>query len=229
MTLRVPEAKYEKLNRNGDPVLNKNGDPLYGGNAKSGGIRFGADLQGIKDNIDSLLPGTVRVVSGRMQQIAPAILKDARAKAYAQHKWKDHPERHRGGGAAVTFAGSPQRRRRSGSKARWPHNLTAVEGLFVSVRTRKSFVELELSHDPQTVYIAGSGRRYNYGQVLETGFGGKFAVIGPTLAAYHRRVMGVLTEALAIERRSGNLTGGNSGPKPPQGSSGNINKGWLKQ
>lgn len=219
MAIRLPVYKTPQINRNGDPVLNKDGSPRYRGDAKSGGMRFTADMQMMKSTIDSIMPATLNHISVKMRAPAQVILTDARRKSYAQQKWKDHPERHRGVGATHDpFNESGNRRRRAGAKSKWPHNLTAAEGLFIYIRPRKTFIELGLSHDPQTVYVGPNGR-YNYGQVLETGFGGKFAVIAPTLARHYNTVMTNLFNSL---RANQSRSAGGGGAQ-------RIAPGWGKQ
>lgn len=215
MALRLPVYKTPKINKDGDAVLNKDGSPRYSGDAKSGGMRFTSDMQMMKATIDSIMPATLNHVSLKMRAPAEVILRDAKLKNYAQQKWKNHPARHRGDGAELDlFNETGNRRRRAGAKSRWPHNLTAAEGLFIYIRPRKTFIELGLSHDPQTVYVGPNGK-YNYGQVLETGFGGKFAVIAPTLAAHYRTVMANLINSLRADQAR--TAGGGGGQRIASG------------
>lgn len=229
MPVRVPQPRIPRLDKEGDAVFSKStGKQLFTGNAKAGNIRFGEEIQEIGVRIRSLLPGTLNVIATRYAtDIGPALLERARSKREAHQKWTDHPERHRGAGAVVAFgvgkSDRTTRRRRSGH-GRWPHNLTAVEGLFVTVRRLKESVVLELSHDPQTVYVAANGRKYNYGMVLETGFGGQFAVIGPTMQAMHANFARGLANALATEFRSTGLRGG--GQQSQNRPSSGVHTGW---
>lgn len=211
--LRLPRIKMPKIDANGDEVLDKNGNPVFGGDSKTGGIRFDG-FDDLKANMESLLPGTVAQVSERMKLQAKPILEAARNKTYAQRQWKDHPDRHRGG----SFASVAGARRAGRELGRWPHNKTAKEGLFTYVRARKTFVELGLAHNPETLYRTDHGALINYGAVLETGFGGRFAVIAPTLAANHRKVIASLQNALAIEQTF---------HRESSGGHGTVNKGWV--
>lgn len=224
MGIRVPVLKLPAYDYAGNARINAKGNQIFSGDAKSGGIRFSKDdITNIKMNMDSLLPGTIEQIAENMKRQASMILENARDGTAAQRKWKDHPNRHRGLGAEIDFGGDGrQRRRRAGANSKWPHNLTAREGLFTYVRARKTFVELGLSHDPQTVFISKGGRKYNYGQALETLHAGRYAVIGPTLHAAGGGVMTACNKALktpALVQKKGSSGGSGSV----------IASGWFKQ
>jgi hypothetical protein len=204
-SLRLPVVRIESETRRGDI--------RFIGDAKSGGIRWSPDPRHLRGEIDKLELGTINQIKENMKEKGATILADATSNA----KWQDHPERHRPGGLTATG------RRKARTKtfvSRWTHNLTAREGMFVYVRQRGSFIELGLSHSPSTIYVRSDGQRFNYGVALETGFGGRFAIIAPTLAKHHRTVMNSCTGALTKQ--------GQVKPKPNFGGQ-QIASGWLKQ
>jgi hypothetical protein len=194
----------------------------FGSKARSGGIRWSKGIDSMKHNMEGLVPATVEQVAENMKVVGAAMLRDARDRNYAKEPWVSHPERHRGGGAVENLSPSKgtRRTRGAGAHARWPSNLTAAEGMFVFVTARKTFVELGLAHDPRTIYIAKGGKRFPYGNVLETGFAGRFAVIKPTLLAYHDRAIRAATLALTLD--SGKVR------RTSPGGSGGIHSGWFK-
>lgn len=164
---------------------------------REGSIRWGG-LENMKLTAESLQDGTLDVIYVRMRELSVEVQISARVGA----PWKDHPERHRGKGASVNIEKGNRFRRGEGSHARWPHVRTAREGLFAGARRFKTFVQLELAHDRRTMYVKGDGTKYNYGTVLETGFGGTFAIIMPTLQDYHDDVINACRNSLAAKHKA---------------------------
>lgn len=160
-------------------------------------IRWGG-LEDMKMTMASMQDGTLDVIYVRMRELSLAVQTSARVGA----PWKDHPDRHRGKGAVKNIEVGQRMRRGKTAHRRWPHVRTAREGLFSFVNRRKTFVELGLSHDRRTVYVKSDGTKYNYGIVLETGFGGTFAIIQPTLQDYHDDVLGICQNALNVRRKA---------------------------
>lgn len=200
------------------PIMRETGKFRSGliGDPKSGGIRWFPAFETAFESMDELPLGTIIQIKENMKEVGSKILRRAQSEA----KWKDHPERHRGVGATVQIGRGHRLRRGSGANAKWPHNRTAREGLFVYVRQRKLFVELGLSHDPQTVYIRSDGQRFNYGAALETGFDGRFAIIAPTLAKFHNETLNACSGTFSTRKTVK--------PKPNFGGQ-TIASGWFKQ
>jgi hypothetical protein len=181
------------------------------GDLKSGGLRWSPELEGMKQLIATIPDATVKNLA---KNILPKFAKEIVTSARDKAPWRDHPERHRG--ATAFFVGQDKRRRGPGADRRWPHNLTAREGLFSYVRWRKSFVEVGLSHDPQTVYVTSRGERFNYGKVLETGFGGRYAIVAKTLLRFRGDMIRKCEGAMAAGQVS----------SPPEIQ--RVHPGWSK-
>lgn len=188
------------------------------GDPKSGGIRWSPNLRVFSESIDDIPIHTVTQIRENMKRLGDLILQDAQYNA----PWKSHPERHRGAEAKETFDKGVVRRKRKGfTNSRWPSPRTAKEGLFVYIRQRKTFIELGLSHDPKTIYVRNDGTAYNYGAVLETGFGGRYATVAPTLERHRRDVLEACTNALVARAQQ-------IKPRPNHGGQ-TIASGWFKQ
>jgi len=167
--------------------------------SRSGGLRWSKDYDAFKHSLDGLALATVEQVAEKMKSTGSAIIRDARAKTYAEKKWDDHEDLH--------------------PSELYPSARTAAQGMFVYLVQRKSFIELALTHSPNTIYLGGNDQ-FDYGVQLEIGFGGKYAVIQPTLAAHSRDVMEACTNAMVKSQQE--IKRQNAGGR------GSIHSGWTK-